>query len=520
MIYKKSYVNILKLIFGDIENAEEEIDNLVEFETRLANIMSKLLLFSFIELNLIFFKKIKVSPEKMSTVESAYSRHTLTSLTEKLATFLNWKDFLNKFLSKYESKERITDDDSIIIMGIEYFEKLNAIITEYKSNEKREHTLKLFVVSSVIKFSLPFLSQPFQDEFEKIDEVITGSKKTERWQTCIESTDIIYGLGYAVARLFIRKSGEEAKFVARHMIQSIKDSFKDHFPQVPWMDRATRLLAQEKVDTVEDLIGYPSFITNDNELNKKYQNLVINENDYFGNELRLVHHALKYQVSLYRRKVDRSTWDMTAAAVNAYYSPTRNQIVFPSGILRVPFFHPGNPMAINYGSIGTIMGHELTHGFDDDGRKYDKNGVAKKWWNNQTIDNFKKASECIVKQYSKYSINKESINGNLTLGENIADNGGLRASYNAYMKWIEENGEEKELPILNINNRQLFFITFAQTWCTTATQESVHMSLLTDPHSPPKYRVIGSLSNSIEFANAFNCPIGSKMNPKDKCQVW
>jgi predicted metalloendopeptidase len=166
------------------------------------------------------------------------------------------------------------------------------------------------------------------------------------------------------------------------------------------------------------------------------------------------------------------------------------------------------------------MGHELVHGFDNSGRGYDKNGIMHQWWNNETIIGFEKASECIVDQYSKYSIEGDHLNGKQTLGENIADNGGLRAAYNAYNEWTKINGEEKPLPLLGLNHRQLVFVSFAQTWCSKSTPDAMHNSILTDMHSPPRLRVIGTISNSNEFAKAFNCPINSNMNPLKKCILW
>lgn len=166
------------------------------------------------------------------------------------------------------------------------------------------------------------------------------------------------------------------------------------------------------------------------------------------------------------------------------------------------------------------MGHELVHGFDNSGREYDKYGMMNKWWNNKTIHDFEKASECIVDQYSKYSVEDDFLNGKQTLGENIADNGGLRAAYNAYEEWIKKNGEEKPLPILKLTHRQLVFVSFAQNWCTKATPDSLRTSILSDMHSPPRLRVIGTLSNSNEFARVFKCSASSKMNPENKCQLW
>ncbi|CAF0870341.1 unnamed protein product [Brachionus calyciflorus] len=500
-IYKKSLVNVLNLLFGNLNNTNQLVEKLFEFETRLANIM--------------------LPSEKLSNVENAYTRVQMNDLNNKYSTFFNWTNFLNSVLRKYGSKEVIYEHDEIIVMGLEYFSSLNDLIKEYQSNEEQERTLKLSIIIQLIRFSLPLLSKEYRTQFTALGEALTGSNSAERWQTCLEHTDTIFGLGFALTRIFLRVSPGNSKVEAQKMIKSIKQSFIENFPSIPWMDEETRRLAEEKVNHVDDLIGYPDFVENDELLNKRYHDLYINETDYFGNEIRLVRFAIKFEMASYRSRVNRAEWEMTSTAVNAYYSPTRNQIVFPSGILKDPFFHPENPMSVNYGSIGSIMGHELTHGFDNSGREYDKNGMMHQWWNNKTIEDFKEASKCMVDQYSKFKVTDEDfLNGNQTLGENIADNGGLRSAYYAYEKWIKEHGEEKPLPLLKLSHRQIFFVSFAQTWCSKATSDSLHLSVSVDQHSPPRFRVLGSISNSYEFTEAFKCPSKTNMNPDKKCKLW
>ncbi|XP_045076053.1 endothelin-converting enzyme 1-like, partial [Coregonus clupeaformis] len=215
---------------------------------------------------------------------------------------------------------------------------------------------------------------------------------------------------------------------------------------------------------------------------------------------------------------------MTPPTVNAYYMPTKNGIVFPAGILQAPFYAQDHPKALNFGGIGVVMGHELTHAFDDQGREYDKDGNLRPWWQNSSVEAFKNRTECMVEQYNGFTINGEHINGKQTLGENIADNGGLKAAYKAYQAWVQENGEEKRLPAVNLTNDQLFFVGFAQVgdgsvWCSVRTPESAHEGLMMGPHSPPKYRVIGTLSNSPDFAEHFQYPTGSPMNSGHRCVV-
>lgn len=229
---------------------------------------------------------------------------------------------------------------------------------------------------------------------------------------------------------------------------------------------------------------------------------------------------------------------MPPSTVNAYYTPTKNQMVFPAGILQSPFYDPTFPPSLNYGGMGVVMGHELTHGFDDQGREFDKDGNLKHWWKNKTVELFKNRTKCFVNQYSKYSdhnpnkntnfffssdkykINSKNINGNQTLGENIADNGGLKAAYHAYLTLMQDKSEPTSLPGLALDHKQLFFVAFAQVWCSSVTKEATALQIEKDSHSPAKFRVVGALSNLKEFSEVFKCKPGSKMNPRNKCEVW
>jgi predicted metalloendopeptidase len=214
----------------------------------------------------LFFIFVKVPTEKLSEVESLYTRVRIGDLTTKHAVFFDWRDYLNNFLKSYGSGEVLTDNDEIILMGLEYFTNLNKLIQDYKDNGK-ENTIKLSVIFHLIKFSLPLLSKEYRTQLVELGEALTGSITVERWQTCIEHTDNIFGLGYAITRMFIRASPNNAKLEAQKMIRSIKNSFIENFPQIKWMDDETRRLAQDKVEKVDELIGYPDFIENDTLLN-------------------------------------------------------------------------------------------------------------------------------------------------------------------------------------------------------------------------------------------------------------
>ncbi|KAL3196682.1 hypothetical protein MRX96_053942 [Rhipicephalus microplus] len=190
------------------------------------------------------------------------------------------------------------------------------------------------------------------------------------------------------------------------------------------------------------------------------------ENEYFENNIRVSQFLLKKNMQRLYRPSNKTEWEMTPTIVNAYYTPTKNQIVFPAGILQAPFYDPNYPKSLNFGAMGVVMGHELTHAFDDQGREYDKSGNLNQWWKNSTIQSFQARAQCFIDQYSNYTANNENLNGKQTLGENIADNGGLKAAFHAFEEWLDRHPDEPPLPGVNLTHKQLFYVGFAQVWCS------------------------------------------------------
>ncbi|XP_012886968.1 PREDICTED: membrane metallo-endopeptidase-like 1 [Dipodomys ordii] len=254
-----------------------------------------------------------------------------------------------------------------------------------------------------------------------------------------------------------------------------------------------------------------------------FPQLNFSEDLYFENGLQNLKASAQRSLKKLREKVDQNLWIIGAAVVNAFYSPNRNQIVFPAGILQPPFFSKEQPQALNFGGIGMVIGHEITHGFDDNGRNFDKNGNMLDWWSNFSAQHFREQSECMIYQYGNFSwdlADDQNINGFSTLGENIADNGGVRQAYKAYLKWMAEGGKDQLLPGLELTYNQLFFINYAQVWCGSYRPEFAVQSIKTDVHSPLKYRVLGSLQNLAAFAEAFQCAQDTPMHPKERCRIW
>ena len=330
----------------------------------------------------------------------------------------------------------------------------------------------------------------------------------------------VRNLGFALGRLFIdERLPKETLDEALEMVQAIRTTFEDSLDALPWLDAASAKTAREKAEAVIEKIGYPAWVRDDAALLEHYAGLEVG-GVHFSNAISSIRSANARSMARFEEAVDKTRWYMNPSEVNAYYSPSFNQIVFPAGILQPPFFAGGVGKAFNYGAIGSVIAHELTHGFDDQGAMYDKDGQLTDggWMSAQSSRRFNDTAQCFVQQYDQFEVNSESVNGRLTLGENIADNGGLAGSYAAYAR--SAGGAAPPLPGLGLTNSQLFFVSFGQVWCGMARPEKEHMWLLTDVHSPRKARVVGSAQNSKDFSDAFGCSAAAAMNPPDKCLLW
>uniref|UniRef100_A0A4W3GW60 Endothelin-converting enzyme 1 n=1 Tax=Callorhinchus milii TaxID=7868 RepID=A0A4W3GW60_CALMI len=475
----------------EVKDPQSLMQQVLDFEVSLAN--------------------ITVPQEERRDEELIYKKMSVQEL-QTLAPVIDWLPLLSSIFYPVE----LNDSEPVVVYAKEYLQKVSQLI-----NSTQKSVLKNYMIWKVVRKTSYNLDKRFRDAEEKFVTVMLGTTKTcsNRWKTCVTDTDIM--LGFSLGALFVRATyAEDSKKIADAMISEIKASFEANLKHTKWMDEETKKAAKEKADAIYDMIGYPKFIMDPEELDKSFRDYQVVPDLYFQNVLEFYNFSARVIADQLRKTPNRDQWSMTPPSVNAYYSPTKNEIVFPAGILQTPFYGRDHPQALNFGGIGVVMGHELTHAFDDQGREYDKDGNLRSWWKNSSVEAFKRQAECMVEQYSNYSINSEPVNGRQTLGENIADNGGLKAAYHAYESWVSKNGEEPTLPTVNLTNRQLFFIGFAQVWCSVRTPEGSHEGLITDPHSPSMYRVIGTVANSADFARSFNCPPGSPMNPLKKCHVW
>ncbi|CAG5037602.1 unnamed protein product [Parnassius apollo] len=488
---------ICVLLGANKSEARAQMSKVIQFETELANITT--------------------ASEDRRDEEGLYNPYTLKQW-QKEAPFLNWSSFFNDAFKLVN--RTISDNERIVVYAPEYFRNLTRVLRKYSKTEEDQKTLTSYMMWQVSRSLSTYLSKTFRDATKILRKALFGSEGTEEsWRYCV--TDTNNAIGFAVGAMFVREVFHgEAKTQGEIMIDNIRTAFKQNLKNLDWMDAETREAAETKADAITDMIGFPDYILNKEELDQQYAELEVKPNQYFENNIAFNIFSLKNDLMKLDQPVNKTKWGMTPSTVNAYYTPTKNQIVFPAGILQLPFYDGDNPKSVNYGAMGVVMGHELTHAFDDQGREYDRFGNLNQWWNNATIARFKKRAECIQKQYSTYKMDGLHLNGKQTLGENIADNGGLKASFHAYLDYSKSAKVNYTLPGLKYNHRQLFFISFAQVWCSAMTKESTKIQIEKDDHTVAKYRVIGPISNLKEFSNEFNCPLDSKMNPKHKCEVW
>ncbi|XP_022666783.1 endothelin-converting enzyme homolog isoform X1 [Varroa destructor] len=495
----KQYITQVGVLMGsNEEEAKTQAESIVNLELRMAEV---------------------TMPEDERRDEKAlYNKMRIMDL-QRLASFIDWVSFFRSGFSLVNIS--VTGRTEVVVLVPSYFRQLSVIIKDILAKPTGKITLANYIGWQTVNSLVGALAPSFREAQRVLQRALMGADGAEAtWRQCISDTNNVLGL--ALSSMFVREVfDEQSKPVAEQMVREVKNAFKENLPYLNWMDDETRELAKDKADHVTDMIGFPSFISDRDKLDAKFEGLEMREAEYFDNNLRISQWMLLKNMRRLQRPSQRGEWDMSPIQVNAYYTPSKNQIVFPAGILQAPFYDKNYPSrSLNFGAMGVVMGHELTHAFDDQGREYDKEGNLKQWWNNRTIEAFQQRAKCFIDQYSSYKLNNDSINGKSTLGENMADNGGLKAAFHAYRGWLQSNTEFAPLPGVNLTHEQLFYVGFAQVWCSTETPEATHMQVLVDAHSPAKYRVIGTLSNSVEFSKTYKCKPTSPMNPPRKCEVW
>jgi putative endopeptidase len=431
---------------------------------------------------------------------NVYHRVELAGLT-KVAPSFPWHDMLDKL--------DIGGVTQITVNDPKYYARVAAIVATEKPAAIRD-----YLTWTLIDESAKELSKAWVDEAFTMDKELLGVKQLPpRWRRCEHHVD--HELGELLGQSYVKaRFGGDSKIRAIDLTKAVLAAMRVELDQLPWMDDATRGPAKQKLDKMAYLVGYPDTW-------KKYE-FEITRTDFANN----VRAATKWELARQMRKigkpVDRFDWGMTPPTVNAYYDPSLNELALPAGQLQPPFFGQTFHPAVNFGSTGGgTIGHEMTHGFDDQGSQFDADGNLHDWWSKDTQTKFKAATQCVIDEYSKFeAVPGVHLNGKLTAGENIADNGGVKLAYEAYKVWRSQQTTPPPREIDGLTDDQLYYLSYGQSWCEKATPELLATEAHSNPHSPAKWRVNGVIVNQPGFAPAFKCAANTAMNPTQQCSVW
>jgi putative endopeptidase len=481
--YVQHITNVLKLMGEAESQAASDARAIMQFETALA--------------------KVSMDITSQRDPKNVYHLMPVTDVAG-LTPDVSWIQFF-----KDTDTPPITE---INVANPDFFKGLNALLSSTSLPVVQTY-LRWQVINSTPSEVLP---KVFDDEhFDFYGRKLRGQpEQRARWKRCVQATDV--ALGEALGQVYVAQEfPPSSKQATLQMVHDIETAMDQDINTLDWMSPATKVRAKEKLRAVADKIGYPDHW-------RDYSKLVILRGDAYGNAVQAIEFENERELAKIGKPVDRGEFGMTPPTVNAYYSSSMNDINFPAGILQPPFFDPLADDAENYGHIGAIVGHELTHGFDDQGRKFDANGNLSDWWTAEDAKRFEQKTDCEVNEYSGFTaVDDAKVNGKLTLGENTADNGGLRLAYLAFL----EDAKRKNI---DLNQKQAdgytplqeFFLGYGQNWCGDTRPEQLRMQVQTDPHSPRQFRVDGVVQNMPEFGKAFGCKVGQPMMPANYCRVW
>lgn len=463
------------------EQAKSSADTVLRIETELAKA----------EMDRTLRRDPKVRDHKMSREEAV-----------ALAPNFELNRFFDDMHTPAFSEMNVSNPD--------FFKQVNGLL-DSESLEAWKTYLTWHLLSGVA----PWLSQPFVDANFKMEQALNGQKEIKpRWKRCVNAVDD--EIGEALGQRYVEETfGADGKQRMLKMVDALEKSLSEDINNLSWMSEDTKKQAQIKLAAIRNKIGYP-------DVWRDYSSLKIERGDLVGNFLRANEFEARRQINKIGKPLDRNEWVMTPPTVNAYYSAPYNEIVFPAGILQPPFFDKNADDATNFGAIGLVIGHELTHGFDDQGRKFDPQGNLRDWWTPEDGKEFEERASCVANEYSGFTaIDDLKINGRLTLGENTADNGGARIALMALHHFIADDKTGKAGETIDgYTPDQRFFLGFSRVWCELRRPEYTRAHVTTDPHSPGKWRVDGVVENMPEFDQAFGCKKGDAMVSENACHVW
>jgi putative endopeptidase len=453
---------------------------------------------------IIFAFEKKLAKAQMSRTEmrdplKTYNKFSISDFT-KTTPAIDWKVFLAKL--------NITDQDSMLVNVPKFFPVADSLVKNAPVDD-----LKIYLQWNLLRAAAPYLSKAFVDAEFAYNQTLTGQKiQTPRWQRASNLTD--GNIGELLGQLYVEQYFKpEAKARMNDLIGNLVKAYEIRIKQLDWMSDITKQKALAKLKAFHPKIAYPDHW-------KNYDGLEITHKTFLQNVRNANSWAFNDMISQLGKPVDRTRWGMTPPTVNAYYNPVNNEIVFPAGILQYPFFHPEADDAFNYGGIGAVIGHEISHGFDDSGSQYDKDGSLRNWWTAEDRKKFEAKAKLLQQQFDAYTVlDTLHVNGKLTLGENIGDLGGLNAAYEAF-KMTEQGKSDKKIEGFTPDQR--FFLAWAQVWRSKTLPDRTAQLILIDSHSPGEYRAIGAPSNMDAWYEAFNVQPGDKLykKPEDRIKIW
>lgn len=478
--YLKHVARMFVLLGDDPAKANTEAQTVMAIETKLA--------------------EASLTRVELRDPEKLYHRMTVAQMKD-LGTTYDWPAYMQKL--------GVNQQAPVNVATPEFFKAINQQLTSVPLSDWQTY-LRWHLINNAASA----LSSNFVDEdFNFKGKILQGAKENlPRWKRCVAATD--RALGEALGEVYVKKAfPPAAKARALDMVRNLEAALKTDISTLSWMGDATRKQAIVKLDAFMNKIGYPDKW-------RDYSSLQIDRDAYVDNRFRSSAFETRRDLNKILRPVDRAEWGMSPPTVNAYYNPQNNEIVFPAGILQPPYFDPDADDAYNYGSMGSIIGHEMTHGFDDQGRQFDSTGNLTNWWTDADLKSFNERAECVINQFNGFEVESGlHENGKLVVGESIADLGGLVVAYAAFQKAME--GKTRKT-IDGFTPEQRFFLGYARGWATNMRPELARLLVNVDPHPIPKFRVNGPLSNMPQFAGAFSCKVGDAMvrPEKDRCQIW
>jgi len=480
--YVQHITNVLKLMGEPESKAASDAQEIMQLETALA--------------------KASMDITSRRDPNKVYHMETVPELSG-LAPNFAWNRFLEASGAPMVTELNVTNPD--------FFKGLNALLASTDLQTVKTY-LRWQLINSTPSEVLP---KAFDEEhFDFYRRKLSGQpEQRARWKRCVQATDD--ALGEALGQVYVAQEFPPAsKQATLQMVHDIEAAMDQDLDTLDWMSPATKARAKEKLHAVANKIGYPDHW-------RDYSKLTIVRGDAFGNALRAIEFESRRQLAKIGQPVDRGEWGISPPTVDAYYNPSMNDINFPAGILQSPLYDPKGTDAENYGHIGAVVGHELTHGFDDEGRQFDGNGNLSDWWTTEDAKKFEAKADCEVKEYSGFVATGDAkVNGRLTLGENTADNGGLRLAFMAFLADARRRSIDLEQKPDGYTPLQQFFVAYGQNWCGETRSEQLRLQVQTDPHSPRQFRVNGVVQNMPEFGQTFGCKTGQPMMPANACRVW